>query len=175
LDEPNGLTRARARAAQAKTREVAARRRATQAKTRELAAHRRAEGVQSKRPRRWSAVAALTLRRWLGSVRSAPGSGMPKRSGRKPKRTSGQPVRTASRAATGQTFPDAALARSHERLAGLSTRRANDRRPVNRTCRPVRGRQCRADSEHVAPTALDLGYGRSGHGDLGPARPRPTT
>src|SRR5829696_1943667 len=64
----------------------------------------------SKRPRHWSALGAETLRKRLGSERSAPGSCMSKRSGSKTKRIGGQPVTTASRAATGRTFVDAALA-----------------------------------------------------------------
>jgi hypothetical protein len=61
LDESNRLTRARARAAQAKTRQLAARRRATQAKTRELAAHRRAEGVHERAAKTLERLGRLDL------------------------------------------------------------------------------------------------------------------
>src|SRR4029453_8674621 len=104
LDEPDRVTQARVRAALAKARE--------------LAAHRRAEELHEKAPRRWSAWAVLTLRKRLGSERSAPGSCMPKRSGSKPERASGQPVRTASRAATGRAGATAASSCLSARRAG---------------------------------------------------------
>ena len=101
LDEPDRVTQARERAALAKARE--------------LAVHRRAEELHEKAAKTLEAWGALTLRNWLGSERSAPGSCMPKRSESKPKRASGLPVRTASRSATGRTLLDAALAAATRR------------------------------------------------------------